>query len=84
MTINRLRNLLLSGAAGLLLMNTVQAGTPVWTFTPTPIRKPISVTVISVRAFISEETGINENDERDTRGIQHYLEHKYSEYSAVY
>lgn len=44
MTTNRLRRSLFAGAAGLVLINTVQANTPVWTFMPISGYPP-SVTV---------------------------------------
>lgn len=62
---NRLRNNILMGASGLVLMSTVQADTPVWTFDSVPGFLP-SVTVGTTETATIKYTVINQSYKQHT------------------
>lgn len=65
MSTNRLRNSLLTGVAGLVLMNTVQAATPVWTFAQVS-GYPSSITVSTTGAATVKYTVTNQSHKTHT------------------
>lgn len=66
---NCLRNLILVGAAGLVLINTAQAGTPVWTFAQVS-GYPSSVTVSTTGTATIKYTVTNQSHKSHTLGIK--------------